>query len=78
MPELYDDQESLAVNSYYPRLKQVWRAEVLVRPSALTGKKYPEVSRAYFGAVHLVLTGKAEARAAAKDLETRLAQIMRE
>lgn len=77
-PDLYDDSESLAVNPYYRRLKQVWREELLVRPAAVTGKKYPEVSRAYFRAVHSVLTGKAQARAAAEALETRLVQILRE
>jgi trehalose/maltose transport system substrate-binding protein len=45
------------------------------RPSAVVGRNYEEVSRAYAGAVHSVLTGKKSAPAAAAELEAELGHI---
>ncbi len=48
---------------------------IVSRPSAVVGRNYEEVSRAYAGAVHSVLTGKKSAPAAAAELETKLGHI---
>jgi trehalose/maltose transport system substrate-binding protein len=48
---------------------------VVSRPSTVVGSNYEEVSRAYAGAVHSVLTGKKSAPAAAAELETELEHI---
>jgi hypothetical protein len=42
----------------------------------VAGKKYPDVSRAYFEAVHSVLSHKKLAPQAAADLQQELAQIL--
>ena len=48
---------------------------IVSRPSRMVGRKYDEVSRAYSGAVHSVLTRKKSAPAAAAELEGQLEQI---
>ena len=48
---------------------------IVSRPSAVVGRNYEEVSRAYAGAVHTVLTGKKSAPEAAAELETELEHI---
>jgi len=45
------------------------------RPSTVVGRNYEEISRAYAGVVHSVLTGKKSAPAAAAELETELEHI---
>jgi trehalose/maltose transport system substrate-binding protein len=45
------------------------------RPSTVVGRNYEEVSHAYAGAVHSVLTRKKSAHAAAAELETELEHI---
>jgi hypothetical protein len=56
-------------------VQKVYKETFAARPSAVTGKKYPEVSRAYFEAVHSVLTRQKTAADAAANLRERLAQI---
>ncbi len=75
LPELYSDPKVLQANSYMPILQRVYRDGVVLRPSTVTGKKYSDVSRAYFEAVHSVLTGKKGAAQAAADLQNELMQI---
>jgi trehalose/maltose transport system substrate-binding protein len=48
---------------------------VLSRPSIAAGQKYEDVSRAYIGAVHSVLTGDKAPSVAAADLEKELVAI---
>lgn len=48
---------------------------VLARPSVLAGKSYDQVSRAYFEAVHSVLTHQSDPSEALARLEKRLVQI---
>ena len=48
---------------------------VIHRPSIETGSQYPQVSAAYFRAVHSVLTGQKRAPEAAAELERQLVQI---
>jgi trehalose/maltose transport system substrate-binding protein len=76
IPELYKDPEILARNSYFSTILQAYRQGVAVRPSTVSGKKYPNVSRAYFEAVHAVLSHKKLAPQAATDLQQELAQIL--
>jgi ABC-type glycerol-3-phosphate transport system substrate-binding protein len=74
--ELYKQPEVLAANPHFPRALEVFREGAVVRPSTVAGKMYPEVSRAYFEAVHAVLTHKKSASKAAADLEVELRQIL--
>jgi len=75
IPELYEDPEALKANPHFAQLKQLVREGLVARPSTVTGKKYPEVSEAYFNAVHSVLTREKSAAKAAADLEGQLVQI---
>jgi trehalose/maltose transport system substrate-binding protein len=73
--EFYDDPQVLKTNSDIARMKQVFTDAAVARPSAIAGKHYDEVSRAYFTAVHNILTGKTEAEKALADLESKLVKI---
>jgi trehalose/maltose transport system substrate-binding protein len=75
LPEMYQDPEVLAANPYFANFLQAYRKGVVQRPSSVTGKKYPDVSHAYFEAVHEVLTGKKSAPKAAAELQDQLVQI---
>jgi trehalose/maltose transport system substrate-binding protein len=75
IPELYEDPELQRFNPYFAQLKQGFLEEAVARPSTVTGKKYGDVSEAYFSAVHSVLTGEKNAAKAAADLEGELVQI---
>ena len=48
----------LAANPYLSGVLEVYQKGIAIRPSTVTGKAYPDVSRAYFEAVHAVLTHK--------------------
>jgi trehalose/maltose transport system substrate-binding protein len=48
---------------------------VVSRPSSIAGRSYEQVTRAYFGAVHSVLTGEKRAPEAAAELEKQLVEI---
>jgi len=76
IPELYEDPEILARNSYFSTILLAYRQGAAVRPSTVAGKRYPDVSRAYFEAVHAVLSHKKLAPQAAADLQQELAQIL--
>jgi trehalose/maltose transport system substrate-binding protein len=47
----------------------------IARPSTIVGRRYPEVSQAYFSAVHGILTGQTTAERAITDLESELVKI---
>jgi len=47
-------------------------SEIVLRPSSVAGQGYEQVSRAYIGTVHSVLTGKKGAPQAAAELEKQL------
>ncbi len=51
------------------------KAIVVSRPSRVAARSYEEVTRAYFGAVHSVLTGQEHAPEAAAELEKYLVKI---
>ena len=76
IPELYKDPEVLAQNPYFATILQAYRKGATVRPSTPAGKKYPDVSRAYFEAVHGLLGHKKSASQAAADLEEELTRIL--
>ena len=77
IPQLYSDPDVLVANPQFPRALEVFRKGAVFRPSTVSGKMYPEVSRAYFEAVHAVLSGKKSASRAAGDLEDELRKILK-
>lgn len=76
IPALYKNPDVLAANPLLSRFLQVREGET-PRPSRPAGKLYPEVSRAYFEAVHAVLTRRQPAAQAAADLQARLAAMLK-
>lgn len=76
IPELYRDPEVLARNSYFSTILVAFHRGAAVRPSTASAKMYPNVSQAYFEAVHAVLTRKKSASEAAAELEQELIQIL--
>jgi trehalose/maltose transport system substrate-binding protein len=76
IPELYKDPEILARNSYFSTILVAYHQGLAVRPSTVAGKRYPDVSRAYFEAVHAVLSHEKLAPQAAAELQQKLAQIL--
>ena len=75
IPDLYQDPAVLAANQYFSTFLEIHRKHLALRPSITTGKLYPDVSRAYYEAVHTVLTGKVPAAEAASALQVKLGQI---
>ena len=51
------------------------KAIVVSRPSRVAARSYEQVTRAYFGAVHSVLTGQKRAPEGAAELEKYLVKI---
>ena len=76
IPELYQDREILARNPYLSTVLLAFRQGTAVRPSTVAGKMYPDVSRAYFEAVHAVLSHEKSPSQAAAELEKGLTQIL--
>jgi len=76
IPALYEDPEILARNPYLSTVLLAFRQGGAVRPSTVAGKMYPDVSRAYFDAVHAVLSHKKSPLQAAAELENELTQIL--
>ena len=75
IPALYDDADSIAKDAYFSTVLKAYRDGSVLRPSTVTGKKYPLVSHAYSEAVHAVLDGRKIAARATSDLEFELGQI---
>ncbi len=76
IPALYEDPDILAANPYFSRILQV-NEDLALRPSVAAGKMYPEVSQAYFEAVHAVLSQRQSAAEAARDLQKQLATMLK-
>jgi len=76
IPGLYKDPEILTHNSYFSTILKTYRQGIVVRPSTVAGKKYPDVSRAYFEAVQAVISHRKSAREAAADLQQELRQML--
>jgi trehalose/maltose transport system substrate-binding protein len=77
LPQLYSEPELLATNPQFPRVLEVFRKGVVSRPTQSAGQMYPEVSRAYWEAVHAVLTRQETAARAADGLQNKLEQILK-
>src|SRR6201988_4970304 len=75
IPELYNDPGMLAANPYFSTILKTYRNDKVWRPSTKTGKRYPDISRAYYTTVHEVLEGKKTAASALSDLQPELMQI---
>jgi trehalose/maltose transport system substrate-binding protein len=75
--ELYDEPDLLASNPQFPRVLEVFRKGIALRPSRAAGKMYPEVSRAYWEAVHAVLIRKKSATQAADELQDDLKRMLK-
>lgn len=73
-PELYELPVILEPYPQLPKLSQ-HGSGVVTRPSLVTGQRYEDVSRAYIGAVHSVLTREQDAPQAAAALEKELIRI---
>ena len=74
--QLYSEPELLSTNPQFPRALEVFRKGIVLRPSRAAGKMYPEVSRAYWEALHTVLTGKKSAKQAADDLQVEIRRML--
>jgi len=75
--QLYDEPEFLASNPQFLRVLEVFRKGIVLRPSRAAGKIYPDVSRAYWEAVHAVLTRKKSAIQAADELQDELERMLK-
>lgn len=63
IPALYEDEDVLAAVPFFGELLDVF-TNAVARPSTVTAPDYAEVSRAFFTAVHSVLTGEEDAETA--------------
>ena len=75
IPALYNDPGMLAANPYFSTILNTYRNDKVWRPSKETGKRYPDLSRAYYKTVHDVLEGEKTAASALSDLQPELMQI---
>lgn len=73
--EFYEDPEYLAQRPGLAGIRPWLTSGTIARPSTVTGKNYDGVSRAYFTAVHSVLTGETSAEQAMANLESELVKI---
>ncbi|HVO64594.1 MAG TPA: ABC transporter substrate-binding protein [Terriglobales bacterium] len=76
IPALYEDPDILAANPYLSHILQV-NEGLAPRPSVQAGRMYPEVSRAYFDAVHAVLSHRRNATKAASELQGQLVTMLK-
>jgi trehalose/maltose transport system substrate-binding protein len=73
---LYEDKDVLEANPFFGELYDTFVSAV-ARPSGVTGQRYNQVSAAFFGAVHNVLSGGSEAAPALAGLERQLDRLSR-
>jgi trehalose/maltose transport system substrate-binding protein len=76
VPELYEKPDVLANNPHWPRVLEIYRKGIALRPSRQAGKMYSEVSRAYWEAVHAVLTREKSATQAADELQVEMERML--
>ncbi len=74
---LLNDQSLLRDTAFNGWLGQHWQAGMFARPSAITGKKYAAISRAYSKAVHDAIAGKRDPHLALAQLQVELVSLMR-
>jgi trehalose/maltose transport system substrate-binding protein len=75
--QLYNEPALLATNPQFPHVLEVFRKGIVLRPARAAGKMYPDVSRAYWEAVHAVLTRKESATQAADELQDELERMLK-
>ena len=75
IPDLYDQPQLVAVLPHLPKIKEMFSGNIVVRPSKVCGRLYPQVSKAYSTTVHSILTGQVDAATAVAELETTLVEI---
>ena len=73
--ELYDHPQVLARHPHLADIKRLIANGLVIRPAKVTGKLYPQVSRAYSNSVHSILTGQLDAATALADLEKKLVDL---
>jgi trehalose/maltose transport system substrate-binding protein len=73
--DFYSDPQSFQSHADLAQVKDIFAGGGVARPSTITGKRYADVSRAYFSAVHSILTGEAKPEKAMSDLESELVRI---
>jgi trehalose/maltose transport system substrate-binding protein len=74
--DFYEDRQYLQSQPQLEALRDLFvRGGATSRPSTIVGKRYDEVSRAYFSAVHSILTGEVTPEKAMADLESELVKI---
>jgi len=71
----YEDPQYLHARPALEQLKGLFTSGTIPRPSKIAGKHYDQVSRAYFSAVHSILTGDVPAEKALADLESELVRM---
>jgi trehalose/maltose transport system substrate-binding protein len=74
-PRLYMQPEMVALTGRYPPVIAAKEGAAVMRPSAVAGSKYQQVSAAYYTAVHRILKGDVKAEAGLRELSKQLAQI---
>src|ERR1700746_3841076 len=77
IPKLYDAPELLAVDPKLPRVQAIFRGGIALRPARPAGAMDPGEWRAYFEAVHAVLTHKEPAAQAAHELQDQLQRMLK-
>jgi len=74
--DFFNDRQYLQTSPELDAVRDVFAGGgATARPSTIVGKKYGEVSQAYYSAVHSVLTGQTVPEKAMAGLEQRLVQI---
>ncbi len=76
IPALYKDEEVLTAVPFFGDLYDVF-INAVPRPSTVTGNKYNQVSKEFWDAVHVVLSGKASADKSLAELENKLNRLSR-
>ena len=76
LSQLYAEPELLATNPQFPHVLDVFRRGIVSRPARAAGKVYPDVSRAYWEAVHAVLTRQETASQSANQLQGKLERML--
>jgi trehalose/maltose transport system substrate-binding protein len=74
MPVLYDDADIAAEQPWMKRWQSILEAAT-PRPSAITGRKYNEVSQAFWNAAHETLEGRGTGAENLSALRTQLERI---
>lgn len=73
-PAVYKDQAVLKTAPFVGKMDDVMNSAT-IRPTTITGSKYPRVSEAFWTAVHSVLTGQAKAEDALSGLQGNLTRL---